>query len=108
MTWWTIREVLFQVDAASSADVPELLSAIRAALQPALVRLGLALLVMGLIDFAFQVRKINTRLRMSPDERREEQRASDGDPGRPARQRSAQVRNRPGIETQGPTSAEAI
>jgi flagellar biosynthetic protein FlhB len=44
------------------------------------VALALVWVVLGLIDYAMQVRRFEARLRMTPEEQREENRAIDGDP----------------------------
>ena len=52
--------------------------AMASALHGLLIRLGLALLVFGLIDYAAQVRRVSARLRMSPEEHRMELRDQGG------------------------------
>jgi flagellar biosynthesis protein FlhB len=105
---WTIRGTLRDPAAATAADVGELLRVVVGILHAAMFRLGLVLLVLGLAHHALHSRRIAMKLRMTAEERREEQRAHEGDPGLPARRRAARGRSIGTVPAEAASSTEAI
>ncbi|RUL82944.1 EscU/YscU/HrcU family type III secretion system export apparatus switch protein [Tautonia sociabilis] len=108
LAWWAIRAVDREVSAAADGPPAELLRASASTMHAAMLRLGLAMLAIGLVDYGMQVRRLNARLRMSPEERREEQRALDGDPGLRARRRAARGRVLEARGVDGASAADRI
>ena len=79
LAWWTIAGWLREGHAMGTPGTgATAVGAMAKALHGLLIRLGLALLAFGLIDYAAQVRRVSARLRMSPEEQREELRAQGG------------------------------
>jgi flagellar biosynthesis protein FlhB len=86
-----------------------MLESVALALHGALLQLGLAMLALGLIQYAIQFRRLRAQLRMTPEERREEQREHDGDPTLRSRRRAARDRRLGSIDaSSAPSSAEPI
>lgn len=90
---WAIRADLPAMAALQRLEGPSLARAAAAVLKGFAYALGLTLLALGLVDFAWQYRRLEARLRLSPEEHREEQRSADGDPEVRAR-RLRQARDR--------------
>ncbi|MEW4571133.1 EscU/YscU/HrcU family type III secretion system export apparatus switch protein [Tautonia sp. JC769] len=112
LTWALIRSSLGRFEppiAAASADRSAMLRSLALALHGTLLQLGLAMLALGLAHYAIQSHRLRARLRMTPDERREEQREHDGDPSLRSRRRAARDRRLAPIDApSAPSSAEAI
>ncbi|WP_169977487.1 EscU/YscU/HrcU family type III secretion system export apparatus switch protein [Tautonia rosea] len=109
LTWWLIRSILARFDPlAASADRSAMLRSLAAALHGALLQLGLAMLVIGLIHYAIQYRRLHAQLRMTPEERREEQRSNDGDPSLRSRRRAARERQLSPRQTEPTSAADPI
>lgn len=106
VAWWSIRSVVFAFDGLPSDMTPaSFVAEASGAIRHALLQLGFALMAVGLIDFGLQIRRINARLRMSPEEQREERREQDGNPTTRSRQRASRVGLSPspaGVEAIGP------
>ncbi len=83
VTWFSIRTGLNQL-LSVGLDSSSITPAISSAVQSMLLRTGLVMFGIGLIDFALQHRKIAAALRMTPEELRDEQRelGGTGNPGR--------------------------
>ncbi|QDV38683.1 EscU/YscU/HrcU family type III secretion system export apparatus switch protein [Tautonia plasticadhaerens] len=88
LTWWAIRGVLRDPAASTASDPSEVIRLAGGTLHASISRLGLALLAVGLVHRAVQVRRLDARLRISPREQREEQREQGGNPGIRARLRA--------------------
>lgn len=106
LTWWVIRSLPGRFDPlAGSSDRSAMLRSLALAIHQALLQFGLAMLVIGLIHYAIQFRRLHAQLRMTPEERREEQREHDGDPSLRSRRRAARDRHLAPTEASSPTSA---
>ena len=103
---WLVRDRLLGLGLAQG-DPSAMVRAAAASLVGVLLRLGLALLAMGLVDCAMQHRRHAASLRMTPDEHREERRATEGDPALGSRRRAARDR-RQIAAADGARSAEPI
>lgn len=77
---WMIRADLPALAGLTRLEVPSLARAAGALLKGFAYAVGLALLGLGLLDFVGQYRRLEARLRLSPDQQREELKAADGDP----------------------------
>jgi flagellar biosynthesis protein FlhB len=108
LAWWTIRGTLENPAVATAADAGTLLRVLGGILHASMFRLGLVLLVLGLAHHALNARRIAAKLRMTAEERREEQRSQEGDPGLPARRRAARGRSIGTIPAEAAPSTEAI
>ncbi len=84
---WTIRSGLDDLFRLARLEPPALARAAGSILRSTALRLALATLAMGLVDFALQSRRFEAMMRLTPDEHREDLRAADGDPGLRARRR---------------------
>ncbi len=78
---WTEFQTLGRLDSTSITQV------CGAAVRALAGWLALSIVVLGLIDFAIQYARIESRLRMTPEESREDLRSNDGDPALRARRR---------------------
>lgn len=104
---WLVRDRLIGLGIAPG-DPAATIRRSAAALVGVLLRLGLALLAMGLVDYAMQHRRHAASLRMTPDEHREERRATEGDPALGSRRRAARDRRQAVAAADGARSAEPI
>lgn len=80
VAFWAIQSAWPLLASLSGLEAPGLAIASAGRLQSFAYLMGLALLALGLIDFVGQYRRLEARLRMSPDQEREERKADDGDP----------------------------
>lgn len=106
LVWWMVRGVLRDPATSDATDAAGALLVAWEALHASIFRLGLALLAVGLVHLAFQARQIRRRLQMTPEERREEQRSYEGDPGLRSRRRAA--RGRSIAQAEAPSSADPV
>ena len=84
---WAIRSDWAGFQRLGSLDTPSLARASGQALRSLAVVLAVATLVLGLIDYGVQYRRFEALLRLTPEEQREDQRATEGDPALRARRR---------------------
>ena len=84
---WAIRSEWAGFQRLGSLDMSSLARASCHALGSLAVILAVATLVLGLIDYGVQYRRFEARLRMTPEEEREDRRTTDGDPAVRARRR---------------------
>jgi flagellar biosynthetic protein FlhB len=90
-----LRSEAMAIARLAEMDTPELAASIGLFLTRLLARIAAALVVLGLVDFTLHWLRTEARLRLTPDEHREELRALDGDPVIQARRRRlAQSRRR--------------
>jgi len=84
---WAIRSDWAGFQRLGSLDTSSLARASGQALGSLAVILAVATLVLGLIDYGVQYRRFEARLRLTPEEEREDRRTTDGDPAVRARRR---------------------
>jgi flagellar biosynthesis protein FlhB len=84
---WAIRAELPGLDRLARLEAPALARAAGASLRGVVAALALATVALGAVDFALQYQRVEAQLRLTPEERREELRAVDGDPALRARRR---------------------
>ena len=84
---WVISQRWSDFQILASLDGFDLALASGGAVRSLATWLALAIVVLGLIDFAMQYARIETRIRMTPEEFREDLRSNDGDPALRARRR---------------------
>lgn len=77
---WAIRSRLDGLAGLSRSDGPALALAWSDALRGLLVALAGAALALGLVDLALQRQRFGTLLRLTPEEAKEDRKATDGDP----------------------------
>jgi flagellar biosynthetic protein FlhB len=87
----TVMSMLPQVTWASSMSVPEAVTFIGRVIFKLALRLGLVLLVIGVLDYAWNRHKWSKDLRMTRQEMKEEHKMLDGDPQIKRRRRQAQI-----------------
>ncbi len=86
---FVVKSEFFGSAGLARQDSPALAKALGASLSNLAAILALAMIVLGLIDFGFQYLRMETMLRSTPDEAREDEKATDGDPAMRARRRRA-------------------
>ncbi len=87
VAFWVISQRWADFQVLGRLDGPALASASGRAVRALSAWLALAIVVLGLIDFAIQYARIEARMRMTPEESREDLRSNDGDPALRARRR---------------------
>jgi flagellar biosynthetic protein FlhB len=87
----TVMSMLPQVTWASSMSVPEAVTFLGRVIFKVALRLGLVLLVIGVLDYAWNRHKWSKDLRMTRQEMKEEHKMLDGDPQIKRRRRQAQI-----------------
>ncbi|MBV8232549.1 MAG: EscU/YscU/HrcU family type III secretion system export apparatus switch protein [Planctomycetaceae bacterium] len=84
---WTIWSGWRDFQRLGGLEAGPLARASGLALRDLALRLALATLVLGLIDYGDRSNRLEAQLRMTPEEQREDQRATEGDPALRARRR---------------------
>ena len=84
---WVVSSGWEEFSRLSALDTPELAAACGRALTRLALVLAAATLALGLVDFGLQWQRLETMLRLTPDEQREEVRSMEGDPALRARRR---------------------
>ena len=84
---WAIRSDLAGLHQLARMEPHAMARASGAMIRSMAFALALATLALGLVDFAFQYRRFEAMMRLTPDEHREDLRAADGDPALRARRR---------------------
>ena len=84
---WAIQSKLDRLVDAGGLDLPALGRVWADAVRALSGTLALATLGLGLVDYALQRRRFESMLRLSPEESREDQKATDGDPALRGRRR---------------------
>jgi flagellar biosynthesis protein FlhB len=96
VTGWAIQGGMSSFEQLSGMEIHALARASGSLLKGLATSLAIAVLVLGLLDYFLQWQRLESQLRLTTDEYREEQRAVDGDPAvRARRQRIARSWNRP-------------
>jgi flagellar biosynthesis protein FlhB len=96
---WAINARLPMFQRLGQMEARGVARASAAALYETTCVLALAMLGLGAADYLFQYRRLALRLQQTPEEFREDQRASDGDPAlRSQRRRLAQARQREPVD----------
>ncbi len=107
--FWTIRGQWDVIVAAASGTVSELLSCLGGVLGGAMLRCGLALLAMAVLDYLYQRWQHLRDLRISPRQMRQEMRQLEGDPTvKHARRRRARRTLGQNIRAQVPLASVVI
>ena len=89
---WAIRSGLEDLFRLAGLEPHALARAAGGMIRSTALKLALATLALGLVDFAAQHRRFEALMRLTPDEHREDLRAADGDPAlRSRRRRAAQA-----------------
>jgi flagellar biosynthetic protein FlhB len=86
---WALRADWSRLQQLGRLDAPDLARASAAALRHLTLTLAAATLALGLADFAMQHFRFEAMLRLTPEEHREDLRATEGDPALRARRRRA-------------------
>ena len=84
---WVVRSGWAEFPRLSALDTPELAASCGRALARLALTLAGATLALGLVDFGLQWHRLETLLRLTPDEQREEIRSMEGDPSLRAQRR---------------------
>jgi flagellar biosynthetic protein FlhB len=90
IAWVTLKSDLDRLVPLTGADGPTLVGQVGAATVRLGLRVGLALLVLGILDYGYQRWEYERSIRMSRQELEEEQKQTEGDPQVKARVRVAQ------------------
>ena len=77
---WAIRSEFAAMATLGHMSVPDLVASATPLLKGLAYKLGLATLVLGVVDYAMARRRVEAMLRVTPDQHREDQKAVDGDP----------------------------
>ncbi|CAN5817214.1 hypothetical protein BH23PLA1_BH23PLA1_19130 [soil metagenome] len=85
---WAIRAYGPELAGLGLLDSAGLSRGVGVVLRGMLFRIALVLLVLGLIDLAWQHRRFEARLRATPEQDREDRRAAEGDPALRSQRRS--------------------
>jgi len=84
---WAMRLRWTEFQQFSQMDVPKLTRAVGHSLWLLSAWLAVAMVVLGLIDFALQYRRFESLLQTTPQEQREDQKSTEGDPALRSRRR---------------------
>lgn len=86
---FVVRSEFYGAGGLARMDTMTLSKALGASLANLAAILALVMIALGLIDFGFQYLRLEAMLRSTPDEAREDEKATDGDPALRARRRRA-------------------
>ncbi len=92
VAWWTIRADIAALLATGALSAGDALMAGGAMTFKLALRLAMVLLVLGLIDYFYQRRRLEQQLKMTKQEVREELKRMEGDPQIKMRRRQVQLR----------------
>lgn len=84
---WLLRADWSNLQRLAALDPPALARAAGSTLQHLLMIIAIAMFALGFVDFFLQTHRFETMLRLTPDQSREDMRATEGDPALRARRR---------------------